>query len=96
MAARLAIAGHTVLLLDAGDDEWDSLYQQIPALQLQSTEYVGQSWDYFVNHYTNLTRQEEDTKMSTSGFLKVFFPFFFWGKGVEYGGLLEKIRSQYL
>lgn len=64
LAARLAIAGYKVLLIDAGDDQGDSLVQQIPALQLQSTEFEGTKWEYFVNHYTNLTRQEEDTKMS--------------------------------
>lgn len=66
LAARLAIAGYKVLLIDAGDDEGDSLYTEIPALQLQSTEYTPQKWDYFVNHYSNLTRQEEDSKMSYS------------------------------
>lgn len=64
MAARLAIAGHKVLLLDAGDDQGNATMQQVPALQLQSTEYEGQKWDYFVNHYQNQTRQEEDSKMT--------------------------------
>ncbi|EPS29321.1 hypothetical protein PDE_04270 [Penicillium oxalicum 114-2] len=64
LAARLAIAGFSVLLLDAGDDQGDALTQQIPALQLQSTEYEPMKWDYFVNHYSDLTRQEEDSKMT--------------------------------
>lgn len=64
MAARLAIAGHKVLLLDAGDDQTDAVVQQVPALQLQSTEYEGQKWDYFVNHYQDLSRQEQDSKMT--------------------------------
>ncbi|KAE8400043.1 hypothetical protein BDV37DRAFT_287016 [Aspergillus pseudonomiae] len=38
--------------------------QQVPALQLQSTEYEPMRWDYFVNHYSNLTRQEEDSKIT--------------------------------
>jgi choline dehydrogenase-like flavoprotein len=39
LAARLAIAGYRVLLIEAGDDEGSALQQQLPALQLQSTEY---------------------------------------------------------
>ncbi|KAJ6031571.1 CAZyme family AA3 [Penicillium herquei] len=64
LAARLAIAGFKVLLLDAGDDQGNATRQMVPALQLQSTEYTPMKWDYFVNHYSNLTRQEEDSKMT--------------------------------
>ncbi|KAJ5675771.1 CAZyme family AA3 [Penicillium macrosclerotiorum] len=64
LAARLAIAGYKVLLLDAGDDQGNATHQQVPALQLQSTEFEPMKWDYFVNHYSNLTRQEEDSKMT--------------------------------
>ncbi|KAJ5545098.1 CAZyme family AA3 [Penicillium sp. DV-2018c] len=64
LAARLAIAGFKVLLIDAGDDQGNATRQQVPALQLQSTEYEPMRWDYFVNHYQNLTRQEQDSKMT--------------------------------
>ncbi|KAJ6078483.1 hypothetical protein N7467_008236 [Penicillium canescens] len=64
LAARLAIAGYRVLLLDAGDDQGNATQQIVPALQLQSTEYDPMRWDYFVNHYSNMSRQEEDTKMT--------------------------------
>lgn len=64
LAARLAIAGFKVLLLDAGDDQGNATRQMVPALQLQSTEYEPMRWDYFVHHYSNLTRQEEDSKMT--------------------------------
>jgi choline dehydrogenase len=64
LAARLAIGGYKVLLIEAGDDQGDALRQQVPALQLQSTEYEPMRWDYFVQHYTNETRQEEDSKMT--------------------------------
>lgn len=30
---------------------------------MQSTEYAPMRWDYFVNHYSDETRQEEDSKM---------------------------------
>ncbi|KAK4501882.1 hypothetical protein PRZ48_007691 [Zasmidium cellare] len=63
LASRLAIAGFKVLLIDAGDDQGDSVAQMVPAMQLQSVEYEPQKWDYFVNHYSNLTRQERDSKM---------------------------------
>lgn len=64
LAARLAIAGHKVLLIDAGDDQGNATRQMVPALQLQSTEYEPMRWDYFVHHYSDLTRQEEDSKMT--------------------------------
>lgn len=64
LAARLAIAGHKVLLIDAGADHGHAIRQMVPALQLQSTEYEPMRWDYFVHHYSNLTRQEEDSKMT--------------------------------
>jgi choline dehydrogenase len=64
VAARLAIAGFKVLLIDAGDDEGSSYQEQVPALQLQSTEYGPMKWDYFVNHYQDETRQEKDSKMT--------------------------------
>lgn len=32
-------------------------------MQLQSTEYEPQKWDYFVHHYNDLTRQKKDSKM---------------------------------
>ncbi|KAL4964242.1 uncharacterized protein BDV14DRAFT_209399 [Aspergillus stella-maris] len=63
LASRLALAGYSVLLLDAGDDQGEALHQQIPALQLHSVEYEPMQWDYFVNHYDNITRQKEDSKM---------------------------------
>ncbi|RDW64409.1 uncharacterized protein DSM5745_09820 [Aspergillus mulundensis] len=63
LAARPAPGGYSVLLLDAGDDQGEALHQQIPALQLHATQYEPMQWDYFVNHYDNLTRQEQDSKM---------------------------------
>ncbi|EME43988.1 hypothetical protein DOTSEDRAFT_71706 [Dothistroma septosporum NZE10] len=70
LASRLAIAGHKVLLIEAGDDQGNSTDQMVPALQLQSTEYTPQKWDYFVQHYVSQERQEQDSKMvwnTTSG-----------------------------
>lgn len=66
LASRLALAGYKVLLIDAGGDAGDDLVTQIPALQLQASEHIPQSWNYFVHHYTDETRQARDSKMSYS------------------------------
>lgn len=63
LASRLAIAGHKVLLIDAGGDYGDDLEVQVPALQLSATEYQPIRWDYFVNHYQDVARQAQDSKM---------------------------------
>lgn len=64
LAARLAIGGFKVLLIDAGDDQGSTYQEQVPALQLQSTEYGPMKWDYFVSHYADRARQEKDSKMT--------------------------------
>ncbi|KAJ4855949.1 GMC oxidoreductase domain-containing protein [Trichoderma breve] len=64
VAARLALAGYKVLLMDAGDDEGNMLVQEIPLLSLQSTETPSQEWDYFVQHYDNQTLEETDSKFT--------------------------------
>jgi choline dehydrogenase len=74
LAARLAIEGYQVLLLDAGDDQGAAAEYQVPAVSLQATEYAPMRWDYYVNHYSNLTQQKRDSKMTyrtTSGGLYV-------------------------
>lgn len=63
-AARLAIAGHRVLLLEAGDDNGADLNQQVPAFNLKSTEDIAQRWDYYVNHYPDSARQQKDSKLT--------------------------------
>ncbi|CAI4220093.1 unnamed protein product [Parascedosporium putredinis] len=37
---------------------------RVPALSLQSTEYEPMRWDYYVNHFSNLTYQKQDSKMT--------------------------------
>ncbi|EER39022.1 GMC oxidoreductase [Histoplasma capsulatum var. duboisii H88] len=64
LASRLALAGHKVLLIEAGDDQGDSTVYQTPALHLQSSEYQEMRWDYWVNHYSDLERQEKDSKFT--------------------------------
>ncbi|PNP50698.1 hypothetical protein THARTR1_08716 [Trichoderma harzianum] len=50
--------------MDAGDDEGNTLVQEIPILSLQSTEFPPQEWDYFVQHYDNQTFGETDSKFT--------------------------------
>lgn len=64
VAARLAIAGYRVLLIDAGDDQGNSIIQQVPALQTQSTQDPAQRWDFFVHHYADDTRKKRTPSLS--------------------------------
>ncbi|KAK6217263.1 gmc oxidoreductase [Colletotrichum tabaci] len=64
LAARLAIAGKKVLLLEAGDDQGGSVPYQVPALNLQSTEYDPMKWDYYVQHLSDPAEQKKDSKMT--------------------------------
>ncbi|KAF2767034.1 alcohol oxidase [Teratosphaeria nubilosa] len=64
LAARLALAGQKVLLIDAGDDHGDDLNQTVPAWNLKSAEYDSINWDYFVTHYEDQERQKRDSKMT--------------------------------
>ncbi|KUJ09085.1 putative GMC oxidoreductase [Mollisia scopiformis] len=57
LAARLAIYGQKVLLLEAGDDEGTTPYESIPALYPAASEYAPMSWDFFSRHYPNDTRE---------------------------------------
>lgn len=62
LAARLAINGQKVLLLEAGDDQGSALQQSIPAFFPAASEYAPMSWDFFVRHYTNDTREALNNK----------------------------------
>ncbi|MPZ76312.1 MAG: NAD(P)-binding protein [Deltaproteobacteria bacterium] len=70
LAARLAEAGRTVLLLEAGGD----LLQvagtrlpedyQVPAFHAFASENPALKWDFFVRHYGNDERQKQDSKFT--------------------------------
>ncbi|KAI1342940.1 hypothetical protein F5Y15DRAFT_371422 [Xylariaceae sp. FL0016] len=64
VAANLAIAGYKVLLIDAGGDSGTDDIESIPALHLFSTEFPDTRWNFFVNHYSDLQRQKQDSKMT--------------------------------
>ncbi|KAJ1325370.1 choline dehydrogenase [Microdochium nivale] len=62
LAARLALAGHSVLLLDAGEDHGTDRQVQVPALHPFASEYDPIRWDYFVERYDDETQALRDTK----------------------------------
>ncbi|KAJ9641976.1 hypothetical protein H2199_005191 [Coniosporium tulheliwenetii] len=62
LAARLAISGRKVLLLEAGDDQGDSIQETIPAFFPAASEYGPMSWDFFVRHYPDDAREAKNSK----------------------------------
>src|SRR5215470_14177485 len=66
VAANLAEAGYTVLLLEAGGEHEDAHYS-VPAFHPLSTEDQDLQWNYFIRHYANDSRQNKDTKRDKGG-----------------------------
>ncbi|KAM0551258.1 hypothetical protein ACHAPJ_008603 [Fusarium lateritium] len=64
LAANLARAGHSVFLIEAGEDQGDSLLQRIPALADQVAEDPTMSWSFYVNNYKNETQARRDSKFT--------------------------------
>lgn len=76
VAARLAEAGHKVLLLEAGGDPLTLTGSDpnsnganampedylVPVFHGLSTENTAMSWEFFVRHYQNLAQQQRDSK----------------------------------
>ena len=70
VAARLAEAGRTVLLLEAGGDPVSSRgddtglpeHYEVPAFNAFATENPAMRWDFFVRHYASAERQRRDPK----------------------------------
>jgi choline dehydrogenase-like flavoprotein len=61
VAARLAEAGYSVLVLEAGGDPGSANYE-VPAFHPFATEDPAMRWDFFVRHYGNLAQQQRDPK----------------------------------
>jgi choline dehydrogenase len=61
LAANLAGAGHSVLVLEAGGAE-EPLAYQVPAFHALASEEPDLSWSFFVRHYGDDERQKLDTK----------------------------------
>ncbi|MGU3410675.1 GMC family oxidoreductase [Microbacterium sp. M1A1_1b] len=53
LAVRLAEAGHTVLVLDAGPATTDPDVYAVPAFHLFASSDPEMSWDFWVRHYTD-------------------------------------------
>lgn len=64
LSANLARHGHQVLLLEAGDDQGQSLMQKVPAFHIVATEDPAIRWDFFVKHYDDETQAARDPKMT--------------------------------
>ncbi|KAI0738199.1 hypothetical protein C8Q80DRAFT_1222523 [Daedaleopsis nitida] len=62
LAARLAMAGHKTLLIEAGEDHGDDIIERVPALHPFSSEYEPIRWDFYVQHYADPARQARDSK----------------------------------
>jgi choline dehydrogenase-like flavoprotein len=75
VAARLAEAGHSVVLLEAGGDPRDSTAEapatadsrlpsdyDVPCFHAFASENEAMRWDYFVRHYRNDQQQRRDPK----------------------------------
>lgn len=56
LAARLALAGHKTLLIEAGNDHGLSANYSVPAYSAKMSEDADASWDFFVRHYADDTR----------------------------------------
>src|SRR5579872_3515311 len=80
LAANLAKAGFSVLLLEAGGDpcsenEMGRLMYEVPIFHGLSTEYNQCAWDYFVRHYTDDAQQARDSKAKdVNGRKAIWYP----------------------
>ncbi|KAF2174992.1 GMC oxidoreductase [Zopfia rhizophila CBS 207.26] len=62
LAARLALAGHKTLLIEAGDDQGANFNYTVPAYSALSSEDEKLAWNFFVRHYADEARQAQDFK----------------------------------
>lgn len=61
LAANLAAAGHSVLLLEAGGDP-ETYNREVPAFHTNASEDEDMAWEFFVRHYEDDARQRRDDK----------------------------------
>ncbi|MEM9101908.1 MAG: GMC oxidoreductase [Pseudomonadota bacterium] len=62
VAANLAKAGYSVLLLEAGEQDPADDVLKVPAFNLLSAEDPKLSWHFYVKHYSDQARAEKDWK----------------------------------
>ena len=61
VAARLALAGYRVLVLEAGGDAENANYR-VPCFHPKASEDPELRWDFFVRHYADDARSHRDEK----------------------------------
>ncbi|KAH6643469.1 hypothetical protein BKA67DRAFT_527888 [Truncatella angustata] len=64
VAARLALAGHKTLLIEAGDDQGTNVNYTVPAYNAKVSEDEKVAWNFFVRHYADDEQQARDWKTS--------------------------------
>ena len=64
LAARLAMAGHRTLLIEAGDDQGQNHNYSVPAYSAKASEDGAMAWNFFVRHYKDDDEQARDFKTS--------------------------------
>ncbi|KKK19800.1 putative glucose-methanol-choline (gmc) oxidoreductase [Aspergillus rambellii] len=62
LAARLALAGHNTLLIEAGDDQGSNVNYTVPPYSARASEDEAMAWNFFVRHYADDERQSRDYK----------------------------------
>ncbi|GLB05138.1 hypothetical protein AtubIFM57258_011174 [Aspergillus tubingensis] len=62
LAARLALAGHSTLLLEAGTDQAHNLNTSVPAYAALAAADDHLSWNFFIRHYADDAQQARDPK----------------------------------
>ncbi|CBX91168.1 similar to glucose-methanol-choline oxidoreductase:GMC oxidoreductase [Plenodomus lingam JN3] len=62
LAARLALAGHKTLLIEAGDDQGANINYTVPSFNARVSEDPNLAWNFFVRHYADEARQARDFK----------------------------------
>ena len=64
LAADLARAGHSVLLLEAGDDLTDDPVYQSPSTMVNATNDPRTRWDFFVKHSDDPDRERQFDRLT--------------------------------
>ncbi|KAF5314316.1 hypothetical protein D9619_011927 [Psilocybe cf. subviscida] len=64
LAARLAQAGFSVALIDAGEDHGTDPVVEIPAFFSAAAEYTPIHWQFFVDHYEDPVQAQKDEKFT--------------------------------
>ncbi|KAF9472901.1 alcohol dehydrogenase [Pholiota conissans] len=64
LAARLAQANFSVLLIDAGDDHGNDTILQIPILGAQASECAPTQWEFFISHFDDPPTAKQNSKFT--------------------------------